>query len=141
MKELIKKILRGNNNLNSNQLGDIVDESEVYKYVQKIHNNYDDFIDGDIGERIERFPKYRLSLVDIDKINTDEYYLDEDMVDEYVEKYKKTETYPPIVLGYYDSRWGYGIIDGNHRANALKTIGLKKIKCFVGLNNEQKFVY
>ena len=146
MKELIRKILREASNLQSaydivmtSDVGDIIPESDVYQYVQKIHNNYDDFIDGDLGERIERFSKYKVALIDIDKIVTDEYYLDDDMMDDYIDKYENNKSYPPIVLGYYNN-WGYDIIDGNHRANALKTIGVKKIKCLVGLNEQQKTI-
>ena len=145
MKDLIRKMLREGSKLQSTyniimslSVGDIIDEDIVYTYAQKIHDNYDDFIDGDLGERIERFPKYKVSVIDIDKINTDEYYLDEDKMNDYIEEYKSKKTYPPIILGYYDSNWGYDIIDGNHRANALKIIGLKKIKCLVGINEYQK---
>lgn len=147
MKEIIRQILNEASNLQSaydivmtSNVGDIILESDVYQYVQKIHNNYDDFIDGDLGERIGRFSKYKVVLIDIDKINTDEYYLDDDMMDDYIDKYENNKSYPPIVLGYYDSRWGYNIIDGNHRVNALKSIGVKKIKCLVGLNEHQKTI-
>ena len=94
---------------------------------------------GDLGERIEKFIKYEVAEISIDKIETDEYYLDDDIVDEYIDKYNEIKTYPPIVLGYY----GYGkydIIDGNHRANTLKELGFDTIICFVGLNNKQKTV-
>ena len=119
-------------------VGDIYSESDIYSYIQKLHRNDDDFYDGDIGERIERFPKYIVKEVMIDKICMDEYELDNDYVDEYIEKYKEIGTYPPIVLGYYDNNWGYDIIDGTHRANALKILGLKTIISFVGLNEYQK---
>jgi hypothetical protein len=122
------------------KIGDVYLESDIYRYVQKIHRNEDDFYDGDIGERIERFPKYQIAEIPIDKIMMDEYYIDDDDVNVYIEKYKQIGTYPPIVLGYYDNRWGYNIIDGTHRANALKKAGLKSIICFVGLNNYQKEV-
>lgn len=87
-----------------------------------MHRNEDDFYDGDITERIGRFLKYQVAEVNITKINMDEYELD-DYVDDYIEKFKQFGTYPPIVLGYYDNNWGYDIIDGTHRANALKKLG------------------
>jgi hypothetical protein len=71
----------------------------------------------------------------------DEYELDDDYVDDYIEMYKKSGTYPPIVLGYYDNNWGYDIIDGTHRANVLRKLGVKSIISFVGLNEHQKQVY
>lgn len=118
-------------------IGDVYDESDIYSYVQKLHRNDFDFWDGDIGERIEMFDKYKVALIQIDKIDTDTYELDEDYMDDYIEKYNRLGSYPPIILGYYDDRWGYDIIDGNHRANALKEAGLKSIVCFVGLNDKQ----
>lgn len=122
------------------KIGDILDESDIYSYVERIHRNDDDFIDGDIGDRIEKFKKYQVALIPIDKIQTDEYELDDDNVENYIKKYKQLGTYPPIVLGYYESQFGYNIIDGNHRANALKNAGVKEIICFVGLNGKQKKV-
>lgn len=120
---------------------EIYSESDIYPYIQKLHRNEEDFYDGDIGERIERFSKYIVAKIAVDKINMDEYQLDDDLVDDYIKMYKKLGTYPPIVLGYYDNNWGYDIIDGTHRANALRKSGIKSIICFVGLNSYQKKVF
>lgn len=140
-KQFVNEQKINENYTNTNiKVGDVYSESDVYPYIQKLHRNEEDFYDGDIGERIERFPKYQVAEIPIDKINMDEYQLDDDYVDDYVEKYKQIGTYPPIVLGYYDNNWGYDIIDGTHRANALKNAGLKSIICFVGLNEHQKRV-
>lgn len=97
---------------------------------------------GDLGERIESFIKYEVAEIPINKIETDEYYLDDSVVEEYIDKYNEIKTYPPIVLGYYGyGKYGkYDIIDGNHRANALKKLGFETIICFVGLNYKQKTV-
>jgi hypothetical protein len=152
MREQINKVKNWKQFLNEQKLtesftdknvniGDVYSESDVYPYIQKLHRNEDDFYDGDIGERIERFPKYVVSDIPINKINMDEYELDDDYVDDYVEMYKKSGTYPPIVLGYYDNNWGYDIIDGTHRENALRKLGVKSIISFVGLNDYQKQVY
>ena len=65
----------------------------------------------------------------------DEYQLDEDDVEEYIEMFKKKGFYPPIVLGKKSYGY-YNIIDGTHRANALRKIGLKSIICFVGLKKK-----
>lgn len=119
-------------------IGTILSSDDVYSYCQKLHRNEEDFWDGDIGERIEKFSKYQVVEIPLDKIVTDEYDLDDDKVQEYVDKFKESSNYPPIVLGYYDNRWGYDIIDGNHRANALKELGIVNVKCFVGLNEYQK---
>jgi gamma-glutamyltranspeptidase len=36
------------------KIGDILDESTIYHYVQHIHDREKDFYDGDLGERIEK---------------------------------------------------------------------------------------
>lgn len=105
------------------KIGDILPESEIYSYIQKLHRNEEDFWEGNIGDRIESYTSYKAMEVSLDIISTDEYYLDDDSVEEYIEKYKKIGTYPPIVLGHFDTNWGYNIIDGTHRANALKQLG------------------
>lgn len=138
------KYLKLFNNINENytndsiKVGDIYHEHDVYNYIEKIHRNEEDFYEGDISKRIERFPNYQVVNVPIDKICMDEYSLDDDIVNDYIDKYNEIGTYPPIVLGYYDSNWGYNIIDGTHRANALKELGFKSIIAFVGLNKKQK---
>ena len=32
------------------KIGDVLDESDIYQYVQELHGN-DDFIEGDLGDR------------------------------------------------------------------------------------------
>lgn len=121
-----------NKNIN---IGDIYDESDIYNYVSRLHNE-DDFIDGDLGDRIEKYPNYKVMEISLDKINTDEYMLDDDLVDDYLELYKKTDIYPPIVLGKLE--YGkYNIIDGTQRSNALIKNGNEKIIAFVGLKKHQ----
>jgi hypothetical protein len=115
---------------NSN-IGDILYEEDVYQYVQSIHDDYESsFVDGDLGDRIEEFEQYELQLVPIDKINIDEFSLDTSKMREYIEEYKKSNDYPPIVLN--DE---YVIIDGTHRVNALERLGLKEVKAWVGVSN------
>jgi hypothetical protein len=77
----------------------------------------------------------------------DEYELDIDDMEEYIDLYNKYNSYPPIVLDgdtsgglttLVNGKWmtlnNYTIIDGTHRANALKEMGFKTIICFVGKN-------
>jgi hypothetical protein len=97
------------NQIYSAEVGDILSEDIIYQYVQILHGN-DDFIDGDLGERIEKYDNYQLVEVDIDKLNIDEYYLFDDLVDDYIEEYNKRVSYPPPVVTY-----NYKLIDGNHR--------------------------
>jgi hypothetical protein len=112
-------------------IGDILDETTIYHYVQHIHDREEDFYDGDLGERIEKCRSYKLMEIDISLIDIEEFYSDEDLVEEYQEEYMNTNTYPPIVLEEpYDGR--YTIIDGTHRSQALDGAGVTKIRAFVG---------
>ncbi len=62
-------------------VGEIYPESDIYSYIQKLHRNVEDFYDGNISERIEEFSKYIVADILIDKINMDEYQLDDDYVE------------------------------------------------------------
>jgi len=110
------------------RIGQTFKESQIYTYIQKLHRNQDDFIDGDIGERIERYKQYKVQVVNIEDIDIKEFDLIDEYVEDYVEELKKKKTYPPIVLSN-----DYQIIDGTHRANALEELGHKKIIAFVGI--------
>lgn len=120
--------------VNNAKPGDIIDESTVYMYVQyltenSIINDYEStFIDGDLGDRIERYKQYVLEKVPLDKLDLNEWYLDDYSVTEYAEQIKKSGYCPPLVL---DDK--YGIIDGTHRANALDKLGRKEVLSFVGI--------
>lgn len=80
------------------KVGDIVDESDVYQYAQSLHRNYDDFHEGDLGDRIENYKSYKLTEIDIDKLDLDEWDKDEDLVEAIEAKIEKTGTYPPIII-------------------------------------------
>lgn len=113
-------------------VGEVYDESDIYNYVQKLHfKRKEDFWEGNLGERIEKFPYYVVKEIPLKDIDLDRFYLDDDDVQEYVDLYEKVGTYPPIVLGKKSMGY-YEIIDGTHRANALKELGHKTIISFVG---------
>lgn len=119
----------------SAKIGDTVPESDVYQYVEKLHRNDEDFIDGDLPDRIQQFESYTLMEIKISDINIDEYYLDEDYMKSYMDDYESSKDYPPIVLDG-DTQWSYAnnytIIDGTHRVNALHQLGHKTILAWVG---------
>lgn len=129
------------------KIGQVLDESDIYNYVEQLHRNEEDFTDGDIGQRIGQFSKYKLTEIPIDKINIDEYDLDIDYMKDYKKMFKETNNYPPIVLDddtsgglttLVNGKWvtlnNYTIIDGNHRVNSLHRAGLKTVKAWVGFN-------
>ena len=114
-----------NKNVN---LGDLYDETDVYSYVDRLHTRDYDFEEGDLGERIESHTKYRVESVPIGKIDLEEFEIDENDVEAYERMYEQNQYYPPLVLD-----GDYRVIDGTHRGNALRNIGLTHIICFVGI--------
>jgi hypothetical protein len=122
--ERVDKIMK---QIYSAKTGDILSEDIIYQYVQILHGNHD-FVEGDLGDRIERYNRYELVEIDINKLNINDYYLFDELVEEYIEEYKKRGSYPPPVITH-----DYTLIDGNHRSNALVKQGLNKIKVFKGL--------
>jgi hypothetical protein len=131
------------NKINSAKVGDILPEDIVYQYVEylvvsgSLTQDYgSSFVDGDLGERIEKYPSYKLMELPIGEIDLDEFELDEEIADEYAEKFEKTKYYPPLVVGAKNPKFGtYRIIDGNHRGNGLKIAGEEFVLAFVGIKN------
>jgi hypothetical protein len=117
-------------------IGDVYEESEIYSYIQTLHRKRkEDFWEGDLVQRIEKYPYYVVKEIPIDDIDMDIYQVDEDDMEEYIELFKELQSYPPIVVTKKD--YGYhNIIDGTHRANALRELGLTSIVCFVGKNRK-----
>ena len=128
--------------------GDIVPECDVYAYCQRVHRGgkSEDFVDGDLGERIENNEQYhfieaKLSVVK-KLFDHHEFDVDEDFVKK-LSKDKK-EKLPPIILDMDNG----SIIDGTHKLQAAilrkeKTIdillggSLENIEDFKRLNNKE----
>lgn len=108
----------------------MVDWTEVISLVQRIHGRPEDWAEGDLWDRVENFPLYRLQSIEINRINMDEWAVNDNYVQELVEKIKTSAVYNPIV---FDPENGGSVIDGIHRANALYKLGHTKILAFVGV--------
>lgn len=114
----------------------IVDSIFIRKFIQKIHSNECDFEEGNLLERIEEYSgkKFVLCEVDLKDIDYGYYYVDEDMVDEYLDE--PLDTMPPIILDTPISYQGeplekFPLIDGTHRCHVLKKMGLSNIRAYV----------
>lgn len=101
---------------------------EVLSLVQGIHQNQDDFSDGDLTERVLKCDYYELTTVCPQFIDVI-YAIDEDKVDKY--KALDTSKCPPIVLIHHGDD-DYELIDGSHRIEAFKALGITKINAYVG---------
>lgn len=106
----------------------IVPNDKVYQMVQKIHRNYDDFIEGDLGDKLDVYDEFELKEIHIDDINLEEWDVDPDRVDDIKEKMNDDPKDYPIVVSHDMS-----IIDGIHRANAHHELGNNTIKAYVGV--------
>jgi hypothetical protein len=113
-----------------------VDAHTIYGIVQGGHREPNDFVEGDIGDRIYWFDDYKQTELPISQINLDEYYVDEDLVEDYIDFIKDSpNTMPPIV---YDPIEG-SVIDGIHRANAYARLGRETIPAYVGLTKSSSY--
>lgn len=111
-----------------------IKEHILYSISDKSHREHNDFVDGDLAERIEEFPFYNLiSDFDIKKLDLDEWNVEEELVKEYsnlISRYG-IENMPPILISDENS-----IIDGIHRLNSLKELGYANVPVFQGSHNE-----
>lgn len=125
------------------KIGDIFQNEVVYMYVEylvthgsQMQDYEDSFGEGDLGERLDNFPRYKFMEIPLDEIDLREFMLDTDVADEYAMKYKETGYYPPLVVEPKDRIENtYRIIDGNQRGNGLKRAGEKTVLAFVGMKN------
>ncbi len=109
------------------KIGDLLPEEEIYHYVVYLHRDYDDFVDGDLAERIQKYQRYELRNLDIQDVEAPWAVGDPT---EFMEMFEKTGTYPPIIVDHT-----YEIIDGQHRYEALKELGASHILAWVGTRN------
>lgn len=116
------------------EIGDIVDETDIYSYVEALHHTKEDFYEGNLDDRIEWYPQYQLKLISLSDLDLNEHYWGEDDVDDFKNKFLESGKYPPIVLAH-----DYSIIDGTHRANSLEQAGERTILGFVGIGNDDIF--
>jgi hypothetical protein len=108
---------------NQNQ---VISSDDLVDKVNSLHLNREDFETGDLEDRIRKHDFYKLMDVDANLIDADMWNSDDDLVGDYEEYTQRKPDYPPIVLDDDNT-----IIDGTHRAKALKNLGHKTIKAWV----------
>lgn len=125
--------------INNAKVGDVLPHGVVYQYVEYLtlmagQAKYEDcFVDGDLAERLEYWDSYTLKELPMDKVGTWEWNTDQSDVEAYKMKYLENKEYPPIVVDKFSPGEDYYcIIDGTHRAKALKKAGETTILAFVG---------
>jgi len=103
-----------------------ISSDDVLEMVRRYHHTPEDLDSGDLYNRIKKYDFYRSEEVPSDKIDAEIWNSDPDMVEEIEELIKSKPNYPPIVLDE-----DFVIIDGTHRAKALKNLGHSFIKAYV----------
>jgi len=93
--------------------------------ISYLRQHHDTNLEQDYLNHVNTFSKFVLKDIPTNTLKTDLPGLDR----EKVERYKKMDQSkaPPIVLG------GKYILDGYHRANAVKELGIPTIKAYVGI--------
>ena len=123
------------NNLESNMakpnLPDIELSSDIYDLVESNHLRQEDFIDGDLGERIEAYDKYELVEINLADVNLDEWLVDQELVGEYVDEMKNESDVPICIISDSNS-----IIDGIHRLNMFKVLNYENVWVYQGLTQD-----
>jgi len=99
---------------------------DMIAYLRQHHdtNLHQDYLD-----HINTFSKFVLKDIPVNSIKTDLPKLDRAKVEQY--KQMDFSKAPPIVIG-----GGY-ILDGYHRANVAKALGIPTIKAYVGVQGQQ----
>ena len=99
---------------------------DMIAYLRQHHdtNLHQDYLD-----HINTFSKFVLQNIPVNSIKTDLPALDRAKVEQY--KQMDFSKAPPIVIG-----GGY-ILDGYHRANVAKALGIPTIKAYVGVQGQQ----
>lgn len=125
--KLFKQYLFENND-------NIISSSELINITYDIHRDPNDFYDTDefsgLQTLINKYDSYILKDININDIPKQYTNYSEDKVRDYIKMYKQNNNYPPII---YDPELKL-IIDGIHRYEALKRLGINKIKSYVGRN-------
>ena len=132
----VHPLLQAMQELKEDGIVESVDAHTIYSIVQSGHREPEDFIEGDIGDRIYWFDDYKKTSLPISNLNLDEHYVDDELVDDYVELIKSSpNTMPPIVFDPIAN----SIIDGIHRANAYAKLGYDTIPAYVGLTKSDTY--
>ena len=101
---------------------------EILELILSIHRNSEDFVEGDIEERIFKSSFYELTTV-CPQLIEQEWSIDDDIVDKYCNLDPKT--CPPIVILKYSDD-NYSLIDGSHRVESFKKLGITTIPAYIG---------
>jgi len=88
----------------------------------------------ELKNKIEKFDFYKLGELPISKIKINPSTINIEKVEEYKEIIKINPDYSPLIYDSINNR----IIDGAHRAEALKEMGYETVRAYISIPNENK---
>lgn len=106
-----------------------VTADEVLELVFGIHSNKEDFEEGDLVDRVQKVDSYELTTV-CPQLIEPEWAISEDKLERYTKLDPKT--CPPVVIIKH-SEDDYEIVDGTHRIEAFRQLGITSIPCYLGI--------
>jgi hypothetical protein len=102
-----------------------IEPAKLVEIVKKIHHTENDFVEGNLVNRIWRFEFYVLEWVPIAMLNLNQWDVDDELVAQYA---AMKGQYPPIIYDEIDE----SIIDGVHRARAADLRGDQYVLAYYG---------
>ena len=88
----------------------------------------------ELKNKIEKFDFYKLGELPVSKIKINHSTINIEKVEEYKEIIKINPDYSPLIYDSINNR----IIDGAHRAEALKEMGYETVRAYISIPNENK---
>jgi len=100
--------------------------TEIVAYCQEIHSETEDWLEGDLEQRIRAHESYCLTIRRLDSLASGRWTLDPALGQEFLARRQRGEVFPAIVC----TGWGR-IIDGEHRCWAADKAGDLEIAAWV----------
>ena len=103
-----------------------ISSNDLHVLIEDLHHSPEDFIEGDIAERLEQYATYTLMSVPVNSLNFNDYNTAPCIIIDYARDWN--DAVPPVVFDPINDT----LIDGAHRAAAAAQRGLAYIQAYVG---------
>ena len=103
--------------------------AEIVAYCREIHSEPEDWLEGDLEQRIDAHKNYRLTSRRLDGLESGRWALDPALSQEFLARRRAGQAFPAIVCTARGR-----IIDGEHRCWAAREAGDLEIAAWVAEN-------